>query len=289
MKETTQIIHKIVRGLRVEEWFIALGRRSVLFRKFIPLSSAYDRDDDHLIVRDGTRFKVNRSDYVQWRLFYAAHDNAWQLAKKYVTPHSTILDVGASFGSFSLRLATFARQHKIPGFKINAFEPNPIMFKRYLHNLTLNPDLSETVQVRALALGNESAHRSFQYPETNSGVGKILPRNSPGQFAVEVQPLDRLSFSNISFIKIIVEGFEPEVLKGGWNTIEKFKPAILFEATPEWYAQNQSSLSEITTKLKSLGYTLKGDLEGKFVPYDEAVFQSRYQFNILAEVDDRFA
>ena len=47
------------------------------------------------------------------------------------------------------------------------------------------------------------------------------------------------SFSNFeTIIKIDVEGFEEEVLKGAVKTIDRFRPTILFEYAPEYLPED---------------------------------------------------
>ena len=130
---------------------------------------------------------------------------------------------------------------------------------------------------------------AFEFPITNSGVGRVVQSEIPGHTTVSIERLDdffsSLNTPNISFIKLIVEGYEPEALKGGWNTIEKYKPPIFFEATEEWYVQNNSSVNEVLSRLKQLGYHFQGELHNEMIPYDKLTFDSAYQFNVLATID----
>ena len=66
--------------------------------------------------------------------------------------------------------------------------------------------------------------------------------NSMGENAftkkkVEVQTLDAYAMernlNRIDFIKLDVEGYELECLKGAHSTIDKFSPTILFEHDPK--------------------------------------------------------
>jgi FkbM family methyltransferase len=303
MNPITRTIHRMVIRIKMEEFFVRLRGKANFFRRFIPVSvrhkftsfgrlipqsSEYPKDDAYSITRDGTNFKINRSDYVQWRIFYGVRDNALQKAKTKLASDSIALDIGANFGAFSLRLATAALQHQVSNFHIHAFEPNPGVFKNFTENLRLNASISEMVVPHSTGLGSENGERSFQYPDINTGAGRVTRKDSAGQFQVKIETLDAfvstLNPPAISFIKMIVEGFEPEVFKGGWNTIERFKPPVFFEVTPEWYAENNSSLEEIVDRLHSLGYSFSGEYYNELIPYTPAKFKSLYQFNMLAEV-----
>lgn len=301
MNSAKKILHRVVIELSAEEFFIKLRQRVNVVRKFVPVSlrhqfasvgkfvphsSSYPKDDSYFLTRDNTAFKINRSDYVQWRIFYGVRDNALAYAKKCMTADSIVLDIGANCGGFSLKLAMHAAQYDLSNLVIHAFEPNPFILEKYLTNLELNPSASEIVQVHPIGLGNETGERPFHFPDTNTGVGRVLMDGSNAKFSVKIQRLDDfapgIGPSKIVFIKMIVEGFEPEVFKGGWATIKKDKPSIFFEATPEWYRENNSSLEEILGELRVIGYKFMGEYYNEMIPYDPAKFAAVFQYNILA-------
>lgn len=301
MNKLFGFIHRTVREAHVEEFFVSLRRRVNFIRRFIPVgvrhrfasvgrlipqSSEYPPDDDYQLTRDNTHYRINRSDYVQWRIFYGIRDNALLMAKKYLVADSVILDIGANFGGFSLRLATYAIAHNYPDVQIHAFEPNPIIYKRYKENLALNSSLIHMVHIHPVGLGSQSTEQSFKYDLVNTGAGRIINDANTETTKVTIQRLDdiieELNPIKISFMKMIVEGYEPEVFKGGWNTIRKYRPPIFFEVTPEWYAENNSSLEEILSQLIPLGYTFIGEYYNELIPYDKSKFGALYQFNLLA-------
>ena len=55
-----------------------------------------------------------------------------------------------------------------------------------------------------------------------------------GCFTENVTTLDSFNLKNISFIKIDVEGYELNLLKGAFNTIEKNKPLIFIEKKKDY-------------------------------------------------------
>jgi FkbM family methyltransferase len=304
MNGAHNLVHKLIIRLRAEELFVRLRRRASYLRRFIPLnvrhkftsfgkfvphSSSYPSDDSHYVIRDNTKFKINRSDYVQWRIFYGVRDNALRSAKECLTVNSIVLDIGANCGAFSLKLAAHAFQQQLSNLTIHAFEPNPSVYKSYEYNLSLNPALQKFIKPHPIGFGSEPGQKAFEFPVTNTGVGRVVQNEIPGHTPVSIQRLDdfvsSLNTPKISFIKLIVEGYEPEVLKGGWNTIKKYKPPIFFEATEEWYVQNNSSVNDVLSQLKQLGYHFQGELHNEMIPYDKLIFDPVYQFNVLATID----
>lgn len=305
MNPISQFIQRRVIHTKAEEFFVYLRRSTNRIRKFIPItlrnkfpsigrfiptSSSYPKDDCYFLTRDNTHFKLNRSDYVQWRVFYGVRDNALAAAKKYVTSDCTVLDIGANFGAFSLKLATFCKENNFKSLQIHAFEPNPIVVENYQINLALNPELTGIIQLHHMGLGNEASERPFHYENLNTGAGRIVREGIKSQLKIKIQKLDDfvhdLNLKNITFIKLIVEGFEPEVLKGGWNTIKKYKPVIFFEVTASWWGENNSTIKEVLDKLSALGYHFEIEHHNEMLPYHPEMYSFRTQFNLLATISN---
>jgi len=302
MNPVTQFIRKAVLNARAEEFFVHLRNKANVIRKvipvrlrnkfpslgrFIPNASEYPAGDSYFLTRDNTHFNIDRSDYVQWRLFYGVRDNALREAKKYLQNGSIVLDIGASFGAFSIRLAKYISEHKVD-VSIHAFEPNPVVGRNFRINLSLNPELNNIIQFYPIGLGNEKEERRLAYENSNTGAGRVTLEAAANQTTIKIERLDdlvlKLNPSKIAFIKLIVEGFEPEVFKGGWNTILKYKPPIFFEVTEKWWRENNSTIEEVLNKLRSLGYHFMIEHHNEMLPYEPAKFSFRTQFNLLATI-----
>lgn len=139
---------------------------------------------------------------------------------------SLALDIGAHVGLWSRILA----MHFL---LVRAFEPVPALLECFRRN---TKDLSN-VQVFPMALcskGSKSSIRMVEVPG-NSGNAHVASkdevRKGKGTFQnVQAQPLDNIKFSfPVDFIKIDVEGYELEVLRGAEETIRKNKPVIVLE------------------------------------------------------------
>ena len=301
MNPVSQFIQRKIIHTKAEEFMVYLRRITNRVRKFIPLalrnkfpsvgrfipaSASYPKDDCYFLTRDKTNFKINRSDYVQWRVFYGVRDNALAAAKKHLADGCVVLDVGANFGAFSLKLASFCKENKYESVQIHAFEPNPVAFENYQNNLALNPELKNIIQLHPVGFGNESSERSFHYENFNTGAGRIVQDAAKSQLKIRIQKLDdyvrKLNPLSITFIKLIVEGFEPEVFKGGWNTIKNYKPVIFFEVTESWWKENDSTIKEVLDKLGGLGYRFEIEHFNEMLPYYPEKYALRTQFNLLA-------
>ena len=180
-------------------------------------------------------------------------------------PIRTIFDVGANIGKK-------ARQyHKLfPEASIHCFEPVPSTFAR-LHAWARRQE----GQVRAyqLALGSKPGLATMYCNETHSG-GSSLSRTIPpaGEHyvvkRVRVETLDsvaaRVPLCDQIFVKIDVEGFDMEVVKGGTSLLRRAAAVIIEIAIPE-SPDGSPGFREFVNTMTELGYMYRGNLAHGFV------------------------
>lgn len=269
--------------------YLPLPLRKLLrrFRNVVPPASSFPLDDKHRENIGGVKFQLNRSDYVQWRLCYGFNDMALREAKKRLAS-GTVLDVGANFGGFSLQLAASASQLQLNDFRIVAMEPNPVSIQNFETNFGLNESLQKSVTLLPFGLGDQNTKAHFQQPASNSGAARVTQQNEDS-IEVQIRKLDDVvkeySIDNVRFIKMIVEGYEWQVIKGGVEIIKRFRPALFFEVTPRWYQANGYQLEDITSFLSNLGYKFKCERNGRLVEFHKEAFATIDQYNMLATVD----
>jgi FkbM family methyltransferase len=122
----------------------------------------------------------------------------------------TAVDVGANVGNHTLWFAA------VCGLNVVAFEP--IVHRELVANVELNR-LVDRIRIEPVALGatgSKAAH-----------FGKGRLRTGNGQ--IPVRTLDSYQLDDVSVIKIDVEGMEPDVLRGGIETIHRCRPVIYAE------------------------------------------------------------
>ena len=150
-----------------------------------------------------------------------------------------VIDVGANYGDSSIWWA------KTFSCKVIAFEPLVNVFNVLEENIKLN---DANVSAYNLALGNG---------EEISGNSDGNMFCSGGDIKLKSEKLDSFSFERVDLLKIDVEGFEMEVLKGAENTIRQFKPRIIIET------HSKELRKKCHAFLSSHGYSLK--VEGRTV------------------------
>ncbi len=186
-----------------------------------------------------------------------------QLLHKFLKPGSAFLDIGANIGLMS------SIASKIVGAegKVLSVEANPKTIEILQHNLALNH--AENVSIFPFALGSEKGNATlYENWNVNRGGASLLSQDQQEGIDVPVEKLDDI-FENdkIDLIKIDVEGFELEVLKGGIELLKKQLPVLIIEVSEQRENEAGVSPEEIADFVRSLGnyklYKQKGTKERK--------------------------
>lgn len=174
------------------------------------------------------------------------------------------VDVGANIGLMSI----FASQLVEIEGKILSYEAHPKTIDLLKENIQLNQ--LANVQVYPYALGvTEGKTKIYDNWQVNRGGASLIVKTVDSEsYDIEIHCLDSVFPDNTTpkVIKIDVEGFELEVLKGASETIKKFQPILIVELS-ENRSNAHSSSSEIIDFIKTIGnyhfYKLKGGKERK--------------------------
>lgn len=151
-------------------------------------------------------------------------------------PNDTVCDIGASYGDSAIWWS------KLKGANVLSFEPLSDIFRILEDNIALN-----RARVKAYNMAIGSGNFSMSSREGNM-LGKSNVANSP---MIETTRMDDLGIPKIDLLKIDVEGFELDVLKGAVKSIKKLKPRIIIET-------HSTDLRNSCDKfLKSMGYSLE--------------------------------
>ena len=128
--------------------------------------------------------------------------------------------------------------------------------------------LKKNINPIQLALGDKNNQvEIIDWNPHHSGQTTIITKDSQikkyqdekfksKKFKVPCETVDDFVKKNIqgriSLIKLDVEGYERNVLRGAKNTIQKFNPPIIYV---DWFSNNSKD-SYLKKDLKNLGYTL---------------------------------
>jgi FkbM family methyltransferase len=174
----------------------------------------------------------------------------------------TILDVGANIGWYSLNFAK-----AFPNSTIHAFEPIPATFAYLLANIALN----QTTQIHPHNFGfsDHEGELVFYFDPAGSGGASAMDLQGTGtaqKVACQIKCLDRFmadSGVRVDFIKCDVEGAELFMLKGGAETLKKFKPMVFAEMLRKWAAKFNYHPNQIIEFMAGIGYGCFVGRQGK--------------------------
>jgi FkbM family methyltransferase len=169
-----------------------------------------------------------------------------------IEKNSYFYDIGANIGWYSINIAK-----KMKNVKVFAFEPIPKTFGYLEKNTALN-DI-KNINLFNFGFSDEENEFIFYYYPEGSGNASLV--NLSGLDEVEevlckVKKLDNFVENGpVDFIKCDVEGAELFVLKGGLETIKKFKPIIFVELLRKWAAKFGYHPQDVVLLLRNLGYS----------------------------------
>lgn len=167
-----------------------------------------------------------------------------------------VYDVGAHVGVFSLIAALSGNGIT----KVYAFEPTPWNHRTLKLNVAKN-HLEHKVVPFELALGDFNGQACIRgIPESGWGGSSIHRGPKPGEKKINVQVAkgdDLIATRRLkrpAIIKIDVEGFEFEVLRGFERTLQNDRPALFLELHPEYLRQTGKTEADVHDFLAGMGY-----------------------------------
>ncbi len=172
-----------------------------------------------------------------------------QLFSQIIKPTDTVVEVGANIGSHTLAISRLASEGRV-----HAFEPQPYVFSLLQKNIVDN-GLTNITHWN-VAVGSEVGRVSMPYLSANmhspTNFGAIsIDTISDRRVGVPLLKIDAIQeIQKIDFLKIDVEGFEPQVLEGARSAIQKFRPIVFIESR-----NREDHTLAINSFFGSLGYT----------------------------------
>ena len=174
-----------------------------------------------------------------------------------------LFDVGANEGSISKQLRS-----SFPQAVIHAFEPHPGVFAKLKANMentpgiTLNPcALGDTCRRQTFNLSSDGGSSSVLTFDPSSPYIRGLQQETENSVEVEQKTIDSYcreqGIEQIDFLKLDVQGFEPQVLDGAADMLSRqaigtIQAEIIFRS----FYDQPASFFEIERRLRPHGYRL---------------------------------
>jgi len=192
-----------------------------------------------------------------------------ELFQDILTPASNVVEVGSNIGMHTIPLSATCREGKV-----FAYEPQRPIFHILCANIALNNRLN--IIARHLAVGDAAGSvnipsSSYDEPWNYGSFSIERGFNAEGRYQsnTTVAPVNVIALdedpelqraTTIDLLKIDAEGFEPRVLKGARNLIDKHKPRLFIEANTE------PVVAQVLDMLKALDYSAYWFANNRFRP-----------------------
>lgn len=188
-----------------------------------------------------------------------------------------VIDVGAHIGRHTIPIA----KKIAPNGKVFAIEPLPMCQDSLHDTINLNfRDLESLIVVYPYALGDFDGESDFTIVLDDLGYSGLKERNHAvisrlKHIKVPVRKIDNLfsDLTDLKYVKIDAEGREYNILKGGINTIKKFRPVITFEFGENSYAAYSVIPEQVFGFWQEINYKIY-DILGNLLDDETAFSQS---------------
>ncbi len=168
-----------------------------------------------------------------------------------VRPNTSVIDVGANIGFFTLQFATWVAD----GGKVIAVEPEDVNFARLQHAIAA-AGLTDGVEAIRAAVADVAGEGFLEVNPGHPGDHKLGAEGVPITITTIDEILAARGWPEVSLIKVDVQGAEARVLAGARETVERFRPTLFLEVDDQQLRRYGSSAAELLSSATALGYTI---------------------------------
>lgn len=254
MKKRIRKLFKLPFLERFLVWLNANKEYGSLLTRLTPNHTDYSSGTLRKVTRSNIKYVLDISNIVDWFIYFNFKELSQQRLIDLVSPTDIVFDVGGNIGSVALPMALKANEGKV-----YSFEPFPTTFDRLREHVQLNnlPNLS----IFNIGLGNQNGELLFQSNfQGNPGMNRVTDDKSLADSTILTTKIDEFCaqhhIDKIDLIKIDVEGYEFEVLKGAENVLNQCKPKLFIELDDENLKLQHSSAVELINWLLEKKYSI---------------------------------
>jgi FkbM family methyltransferase len=254
------------------------------------------RPDRGIFSRRGVVYELDLSQGIDFAIYLGGmfeRSTAVALAKL-TEPSSLVLDIGANIGAHTLHLAQLVG----PDGRVMAFEPTDFAFRKLSRNLELNPSLAARVEARHCFLtANDGAgvpeaiYSSWPLAVEAGLHAKHLGREMQTE-QVQSRSLDSIlsecADRKVQLVKLDVDGFECDVLRGATAMLREVRPIFVMELAPYVLDERGASLDQLLSYFIPNGYVFYDERTQKRLPSEAKELQRLVadgeSINVIARV-----
>jgi FkbM family methyltransferase len=220
-------------------------------------------NDPTVVIKEiapGVRLFIDLSDHVIGLNILRGHYEPDEICfvRRTLRPGDSTLDVGGHIGFFTMQMAAMVG----PEGRVYAFEPFDATADLLERSIAENR-FADRVRFQRAAVGAAAGTAVLTFPvETLNSGGAYLLRDGTAPLAgnrkkdVPVVALDALALRRpVRFIKMDVEGAEPQVVRGAERLLREDRPVILSELHPRQLERASGVTADaFLAQMNALGY-----------------------------------
>lgn len=220
------------------------------------------RTDREIVSRNSITYDLNLSEGIDFGIYLGnLYERQTRSAlSKLVSPASLVLDIGANIGVHTLHLAQLVG----PMGRVLAFEPTDFAFRKLRRNLDLNRSLASRVEVfHCFLTANDGVsvpdaiYSSWPLDVEDGLHAKHLGREMKTDMA-QARSLDSILAEHadrkVQLVKLDVDGFECDVLRGASSLLRDTRPIFVMELAPYVLEERGASLDQLISYFIPNGY-----------------------------------
>jgi FkbM family methyltransferase len=194
------------------------------------------------------------------------HEREIFLLKDLVKGRNRAIDIGANVGTYSYALS---KLYKV----VEVFEPQSWCIEPILE---YSQHCRSNINIYNVGLSESKGSLNLHIPIKSKRCLYYLasfrqPAGEHKRITVPVHRLDDYKFTDVSFIKIDVEGYESQVIRGGQETILREKPVLLVEI--EQRHLGNKPIEMVFKEIIALHYEGSFFYKGKLHPLSEFSYE----------------
>ena len=216
--------------------------------------------DKSIVLQIEKNEGLNFRDYIEFFGFYrnSVLFNQYNISQENIKG-KIVIDGGSNLGEFAIYCARLGAK------KVYAFEPVTGTYDILVKNIKLNKLESKIIPIKK-ALGDKNEKVNISFIQAGDGSANIdLNKLATNSEIIEVAKLDDTikKIEKIGFIKLDIEGYEENALRGASKIIKRDKPILAFSA----YHKNTDK-----TRLPAVVKSIRPDYKIKLLKIGEDDF-----------------
>jgi len=208
----------------------------------------------------GYVFRCDLSEWIQRSIFlYGYDEEALHFIEKNLKNGDIFVDIGANVGFYSLLASSLVGENG----RVIAIEPSAAICAKLKETIERNS--IHNILILNIGLGKEHGFLNlYSNPMSRNSSATMVAYDAPEVTRVEVDTLDSISqkyqLDEIAYIKIDVEGFEPDVIEGAKILLQNGRIRVIqSEFNAYWLQKHGSSPQKLHDSLLASGFE---DAEG---------------------------